>query len=430
MEFTTRPVRSVLLKNVRLIDPVSGFDGQACVGLIDGRIAYRGDSPQDGDYREVLDASGLWLIPGIIDLCIRPREPGATHKATLQSELNAAIAGGITTCCIPPDTSPVIDNEGVIEHIQRIARSVGGASAYMLGALTVGLSGKTLAEMSTLQQAGCVGISNAFVPVANSMIALHSLEYAAGLGLTVHVSPLDAALSDGGCAHAGAIALRLGLPTIPTSAETVAVSQWIALAEDCGASVHFCRLSTARGMSLIEDAKARGLPITCDVAAHQLFLTENDIEDFDPFCHVAPPLRTAFDREMLRSGIKKGVIDAICSDHQPHDQDAKTGPFAQTEPGMSALETLLPLSLKLVDSGIITPLQMTQKLSQIPASILKLPYPNLDIGSRPDLVLVDPAQPWTVSATTLRSQGHNTPLLGQTLHGRAVRVFHSERTSL
>lgn len=430
MEIISRPTHSILIRDVRLIDPVTDFDGRICLGLIDNRIVYRGDCPPDSDYSEVLDADGLWLMPGIIDLCMRPREPGATHKATLQSELNAATAGGIATCCIPPDTSPVIDNAGIIEYIQRIARSAGGASVRVLGALTLGLSGKTLAEMSALRQAGCVGVSNALAPIANRMVALRSLEYASGLGLTVHVSPQDTALAQGGCAHAGPVALRLGLPGIRTSAETVGVSQWIALAEDCGASVHFCRLSAARSVSLIEDAKARGLSVTCDVAAHQLFLTENDIEDFDPFCHVMPPLRTDYDRDALRDGLRKDIIDAICSDHQPHDQDAKTGPFALTEPGMSTVETLLPLALRLVKSGILTPLQMAKKLSQDPARILRLPYPSLQVGSRADMVLVDPDQPWAVNADSLRSQGQNTPLLGQTVHGRAVRVFQGGHGSL
>lgn len=425
LEITTRPVHSVLLRDVRLIDPASSFDGPICVGLTGGEIIYRGEFPQDGDYDEVLEAGGLWLMPGIIDLCMRPREPGATHKATLHSELKAAAAAGITMCCIPPDTCPVIDDTSVIEHIQRIAKSVGGASVRMLGALTLGLSGKALAEMSALQRAGCVGVTNALSPITNLTVALRSLEYASGLGLTVHVSPQDTALTDGGCAHAGAASLRLGLPGIPTSAETVAIGQWIALAEDCGATIHFCRLSAARSISLIEDAKARGLPVTCDVAAHQLFFTENDVEEFNPFCHVMPPLRTDFDREMLRSGLTSGAIDAICSDHQPHDQDAKTGPFELTEPGMSTIETLLPLALELVRCGTLTPLQMAKKLSQEPARILGLPYPSLRVGNQADMVLINPERPWIVDAESLQSRGHNTPLFGQTIRGRAVRVFQS-----
>lgn len=426
---TVRP-RSVLIKGARLLDPASGFDGTATLGIRDGRIDYRGVRAPRQAYDDTIDARGLWLMPGIVDLCARLREPGAVHKATMKSESPAALAAGITTLCMPPDTRPVIDNAAVVVRVNRIAKAAAGAHVYMLGALTQNLAGEALAEMSALKQAGCVGVSNALHPLSSTLVARRALEYASSVGLTVHVLPQDAALANSGCAHEGAVALRLGLPAIPVAAETVAIRQWISLVEDTGARVHFGRLSSARGVDLIASAKARGLPVSADVAAHQLFLTEDDIGSFDAQAHVLPPLRTTADRDALRQAVASGVIDAICSDHQPHERDAKVNPYPLTEAGISALETLLPLGLRLVDESVLTPLQLAQRLTTAPARILGVARGELTVGALADLLLLDPAASWTLAPSAMASRGRNTPFAGQAFRGRIACIFHAGRRGL
>jgi dihydroorotase len=297
----------------------------------------------------------------------------------------------------------------------------------MLGALTRGLEGQALSEMSALKQAGCVGVGNGQAPVANALIARRALEYASSLGLTVHVVPLEPSLADGGCAHEGAMATKLGLPSIPVAAEAMAMRQWISLVEDTGARVHFGRLSSARGVALLESALARGLPVSADVAAHQLFMTDADIDGFDAMAHVIPPLREAADRDALRAAVASGVIAAVCSDHQPHEADAKIDPFPLTEPGISALETLLPLSLRLVHEELLTPLQMATRLALAPAAILGVPGGSVQAGGAADLVLVDPQLRWRLDLDGLLSRGRNTPFAGAEFRGRAMRVFSGAR---
>lgn len=415
----------VLIKNARLLDPAADSDATGCIGIRDGLIDFRGVRAPKAEYAEVIDAKGLWLMPGAIDLCARLREPGATQKGTMRSEAGAALAAGITALCIPPDTRPVIDNAAVVNRVNRIAKAANGAYVYMLGALTKGLEGEALAEISALKAAGCIGVSNGMAGMSNPLIARRALEYAASLGLTVHVVPLDASLANKGCAHEGAVATRLGLPPIPVSAEAMAIRTWLSLVEDTGARVHFGRLSSARGVELLTSARRRGLPVTADVAAHQLVLTDADLEGFNAMAHVIPPLRTAADRDALRAAVASGVIDAICSDHQPHEADAKINPFALTEPGISAVETLLPLTLGLVHDGLLTPLDAARRLSLGPSQVLGLPCPALAAGAAADLVLVDPALEWTLEASALRSVGRNTPFIGRRFRGRALRSWRS-----
>jgi dihydroorotase len=341
----------------------------------------------------------------------------------MRSESAAALAAGITAVCLPPDTRPVIDNTAVVNRVNRIAKAAAGTYVYMLGALTKGLEGEALSEMSALKQAGCVGVGNGLAPVANALIARRALEYASSLGLTVHVVPLDPSLANGGCAHEGAVATRLGLTAIPVAAEALALRQWISLVEDTGARVHFGRLSSARGVELLESAQARKLPVTADVAAHQLFLTDADLEGFNAMAHVMPPLREARDREALREALKAGVIGALCSDHQPHEADAKINPLPLTEPGISALETLLPLGLRLVHEGLLTPLQLAARLSHGPARVLGLVRGALAAGAAADLSLVDPEAPWQLEPARLHSRGRNTPFAGTAFRGRALRAW-------
>jgi dihydroorotase len=421
------PASSLLIRGARVLDPASGFDGIAYVGMRDGLIDSFGTAVPEAHYEHAIDASGRWLMPGLVDLCARFREPGQTHKASFASEVPAAQAGGITTVVLPPDSQPAIDSPAALLRVQRIAAQVGGLDVRVLGALTKGLGGEALAELSALRSAGAVGASQALQPIRDMLVARRALEYAHGLGLTVHVFAQNAALAAGGCAHEGAVATRLGLPSIPVAAEVSGLRFWISLIEDTGARVHFCRLSTARGAELVERAQQRGLPITADVAAHQLFLTDADIDGFNALCHVVPPLRSSEDRDALRLAVASGVIGAVCSDHQPHDADAKINPFPMTEPGISALETLLPLMLALVQEGVLEPLAAAARLSLGPARIAGLEAGTIACGAAADLVLIDPSLEWTVRADHLRSAGRHTPFDGLAMKGRAVgTLFRGE----
>ena len=414
---------SVLIRNVRVLDPASRLDATGHIGVRNGLITSVGKKPPSGKFDETIDAKGLWLMPGIVDLCARLREPGATHKASIASELAAARAAGVTTLCVPPDTRPVVDTPAMVDRIQSKAAQAGGARVVVLGALTQGLAGEALAEMSALKQAGCVGVSNAALGLRDSLVGRRALEYAKGLDLTVHVTPQNPALANNGCAHEGPVATRLGLPPIPVAAEVSAIRFWISLVEDTGARVHFGRLSTARGAEMVETAQARKLPITADVAAHQLFLTAEDVDGFNAQCHVMPPLRSKEDHDGLREAVKRGVISAICSDHQPHEADAKINPFPLTEPGISALESLLPLALKLIEEGVLTPLQAAERLCLAPSAILGTDGGRLGVGAPADLILIDPSPRWTFSAARLVSAGRNTPFDGIEFRGRLVRSW-------
>lgn len=420
----TTPPRSLLLRGARVLDPASGFDGIAHVGIRDGLISSFSKTLPKERFEQTLDADGLWLLPGIVDLCARFREPGQTHKASFATETPAAQAGGITTVVLPPDSQPAIDSPAALLRVQRIAAQVGGLDVRVLGALTKGLAGEALAEMSALRSAGAVGASQALQPIRDMLVARRALDYAQGLNMTVHVFAQNAALAAGGCAHEGAVATRLGLPAIPVAAEVSGVRFWISLVEDTGARIHFCRLSTARGAELVGLAQQRGLPVTADVAAHQLFLTDADIDGFNALCHVMPPLRSAEDRDALRQAVADGVINAICSDHQPHEADAKINPFPMTEPGISALETLLPLTLALVHENVLTPLSAAARLSLGPARIAGLDAGTLTVGSAADLVLVDPQHAWTLRADHLRSAGHHTPFDGRSFKGCATMTIY------
>lgn len=416
---------SLLITDVRVLDPVAGTDAIANVGIRDGRIDHHDAAPPSASYDETISGTGLWLMPSAVDLAARFREPGATHKASLASETRAAQAGGIGCVVLPPDTSPVVDTPAMVDRIRGIAAKSGGLDVEILGALTQGLKGEALASMSALKRAGCVGYSQAFAPIRDALVARRALEYAHGLGQVIHVFAQDAALSNGGCAHEGPVGTRLGLPPIPVAAEVAALRLWISLVEDTGARVHFCRLSTASGAMLVESAQSRGLPITADVAAHQLFLTDADVEGFDAMAHVIPPLRAAHDRDALRDALKRGVIGSICSDHQPHEADAKVDPFPMTEPGISALETLLPLSLRLVHEGVLSPLEVADRLSRGPSQVLGRQASALQATAAANLVLVDPDARWTLEPRELVSRGRNTPFAGYEFTGRVTLTLHA-----
>lgn len=402
----------------RLIDPANRIDARLDLHIDRGRIWGLGPAPFAFNPDRRIDAAGLVVCPGLVDLSARLREPGAEHKATIASETAAAASGGITTLCCPPDTHPVIDTPAVVELIRRKAKRSGRCMVLPLGALTRSLAGTELAEMAALKAAGCPAVGTANLAIASTLVQRRALEYATTYGLVVFLRPDDPQLRDGGCVHEGPVSNRLGLPGIPEAAETVAVARDIALCEQTGARVHFRGLSTAKAVRMIERARQDRLRITADVAAHQLFLTEGDVDGFDSRCHVDPPLRTTADREGLRAGVAKGTIGAICSDHQPHEPDAKDAPFPATAPGISGLETLLPLTLRLVDERLLTLNAAIARLTCGPADVLGLPLGRLGVGASADVCIFDPETPWILEPHAMRSCGHNTPFAGWEMRGR------------
>ncbi len=407
----------ILIKNGLLVDPASQRQEMADINIADGRIAAISAPGQGQPETRSIDASGLTVCPGLVDCCARLREPGDEHKATIESEVRAAAHAGITTLCCPPDTDPVIDEPAVVELIHKKSTAAGGSRVVTLGALTAGLKGEHLSEMGALKDAGCVGVSNARRPLGNTLILKRAFAYAATFGLSVFIEPEDYWLSLDGCAHDGKVASRLGLRGIPKSAETVAIASAIQMIRETGVRTHFGRLSTAEAVTMIGRAKHDQLPISADVSAHQLHLTEHDISNFNSSCHVRPPFRTLRDMEALRQGVADGVIDAICSDHQPHEADAKRAPFASTEPGISSLETLLPLALRLTECGLALPTVLAA-LTHKPASILGLDRGHLSVGAPADLCIFDPDEDWQLTPDTLLSRGQNTPFIGWHLQGR------------
>lgn len=411
----------ILISRGRIIDPANDIDRVADLAIADGRVV--GLDPAGFEADETVDARNLLVIPGLIDLAARLREPGEEHKATVASECRAAAAAGITTVCAQPDTVPPIDSPADVRLLRQKADAAGGARVAVIGALTNALDGEQLSEMAALAEAGCVGMGNAQRPVSDLLVLRRALEYAAGLGLTVFAQPVEATLSRGGCVHEGPIASRLGLAAIPVAAETAALGHWLALVEQTGARVHFGRLSSAAGVRLLGRAIADGLPVSGDVAAHQLFLTEMDVADFNPQCHVLPPLRAERDRDALRRALTDGTIAAICSDHQPHEIDAKLAPFAETLPGISGLETLLALTLRLVDDGLLPLPEAIGRVTCAPARVLGLDSGTLTPGALADVCLVEPDTQWELDADCLLSQGHNTPFHGWAFRGRVRRTL-------
>ena len=406
------------IRNGRIVDPAQGVDAKQSLFIAAGRIAGIGRSPDGWHANRVIDATGLTVIPGLVDLSVRLREPGFEYKATLESEMLAAVAGGVTSLACPPDTDPVLDEPGLVEMLKWRAKSLNGAHVYPLGALTRGLQGEELAEMGELADAGCVGFSHADAPLPNTLVLYRTLQYASTFGYTVWLRPQDAFLAHDGIAHDGEVATRLGLPAIPAAAESIALSTITQLMEETGARVHVCRLSTRAAVAQVREAKKARLPLTCDVAIHHLHLSDIDIGYFDANCRLIPPLRNTRDRDALRGGVVDGTIDAVCSDHSPVDDDAKQLPFGEAEPGATGVELLLPLALKLAQQDRQKIADMVRWLSSAPAKILGIDAGHLRVGQPADICVFDASAFWKVDRGALRSQGKNTPFLGLEVPGK------------
>lgn len=415
----------IAIVNGHIIDPANKFDELAGLYIEDGKIVAIGDTPAGFEPQTRIDAQGKIVCPGFIDLSTRLREPGQTHKATIQSETHAAASAGFTSLCIPPDTRPVIDTPEVLEVIRDKAEQCAYTHIYPIAALTQKLGGKELSCMYALKQAGCIAVGNAQAAIQDLLVLRRAMEYAATHDLLFMYCPQEPALSNQGCAHEGAMASRYGLSGIPVAAETIALMQCIELIEQTGCRVHFRGLSSGRAVSLIAKAKQSGLPVTADVGMHHLHLTDSDMRPFDSRYHVLPPLRSQQDKQALLAGVQDGIIDAICSDHQPHDIDAKLGAFPETEPGMASIETVLPLMLRLVEQGDLDLIQGIANLSASPAKILAINAGHLAIGSIADVCIFDAYAKWQINQQTWQSRGQNTPFWQDTMQGRVSFTIQS-----
>ncbi|MFM1990472.1 MAG: hypothetical protein RJA99_3429 [Pseudomonadota bacterium] len=406
------------ITGARVVDPASGLDAITDLYLADGRVAAVGTRPDGFEADRRIDAGGLVACPGLVDLSARLREPGFEYKATLESEMQAALAGGVARLVCPPDTDPTLDEPGLVEMLKHRARSLARTHLYPLGALTVGLKGEVITEMAELAEAGCVGFSQATVPLVDTQVLARAMQYAKSFGFTVWLQPQDAWLSRGGVAHSGPVSGRLGLPGVPTTSETVALNTIFELVRGNGCRVHLCRLSSAAGVELVRAARREGLPITADVAVHHLHVTDVDIGFFDTSCRVDPPFRTQRDRDALGAALADGTIDAVCSDHTPVDDDAKLVPFGEAEPGVTGLELLLPLTLAWAKRANVPMPVVISRLTRDPERIARCGGGSLAPGAPADVVLFDPEEPWVVSAATLLSQGRHTPFAGREVLGR------------
>ena len=406
------------IRHGRLVDPKHGVDRVASIYIAAGRVAAIGEPPSGWSANRTLDAKGLVVAPGFIDLAARLREPGFEYKATLESEMQAAVAGGVTSLACPPDTDPPLDEPGLVEMLKHRARSLNQAHVYPIGALTVGLKGEELTEMGELAEAGCIAFSQAEAPLTDTQVLLRAMQYAATFGHRVWLRPQDPHLARGGVAHDGEVATRLGLAAIPSSAETIALATIFALVRETGVRVHLCRLSTADGVAMVRAAKKDGLPVTCDVAVHHLHLCDVDIGWFDAQCNLVPPLRSTRDRAALRTGLADGTIDLVCSDHTPVDDDAKQLPFAEAEPGATGLELLLSLTLKWAAAQNVALCAALARITVEPAAILGLDAGHLGLGQPADICVFDPDAHWKVEPAALRSQGKNSPFVGLEVPGR------------
>ena len=420
----------ILIQNGRVMDPASGRDEQADIAIAAGRIIAIGKVAPDFHPNRTLDASGCIVAPGLVDLAVRLREPGQEHAAMLESEMAAAVAGGVTSLVCPPDTDPVLDEPGLVDMLKFRAEKLHQARVFPLGALTRGLKGEELTEMAELTESGCIGFGQAEVPIVNVQVLQRALQYAATFGYTVWLRPQDFWLGKG-VAASGPLATRMGLAGIPVMAETIALHTLFELlrsvhGKGSEARVHLCRISSAAGLALVRQAKAEGLPVSCDVSVHNLHLTDVDIGYYDSRLRLQPPVRQQRDRDALRAGLADGSIDALVSDHNPVESDAKVLPFAEAEPGATGVELLLGLACKWAQQDGLGLMQALTVLTTGPQAVLgnslgtlQHSVGQLTVGGQADLCIFDPNASWRVEPAALRSQGKHTPFGG---HQMPVRV--------
>lgn len=404
---TSQP--SIHIKNGRVIDPKSGIDARTDLFLANGRVQAIGRQPEGFEPARIIDARDWIVCPGLVDL--------STRLASLESELSAAVAGGVTALACPPDSKPPLDEPELVERLVRRSEALGLARVYPIGALTQQLAGERLSEMVSLTRAGCIAFSQAKQPIFNTQVLLRAMQYASTFNYATRLQPQDHYLSLDGVAHDGEVASRLGLAGIPVCAETVAIVTALQLAKETGVRLHLARLSSAAGVELVREAKNNGLSISCDVSIYHLHYSEADIGYFDSHVRFDPPLRSMADRDALRVAAAEGLA-AVCSDHTPVDEDGKQLPFAESLPGAVGLELLLPMVLTWAEEMKLPLVTALARVTCDPAAILGIDAGSLAIGRPADVCIFDPAETWRVTAGALRSEGKNTPLLNRDMVGR------------
>ena len=409
---------SILIKNGRVIDPKNNIDSILDILVVHGKITELNKNLDSKKANQIIDASKKIVMPGIIDLQLNLREPGNQYKSTLESEMKAANAGGVTGMVCPPDTTPILDEPGLVKMLKNKSEALKRGNVYPLGALTQKLNGKLLTEINDLYESGCIGFSQAEKPIQDTEVLYRSFQYLSTFNLKAFLRAEDAYLSEKGIINAGEISTRLGLKGIQSISETTAINKILEIARLTKTKVHLNKISTADGLNLIKIAKKNGINVTCDVSIHQIFLTDNDIGFFNTNCYLKPPLRKESDRIKIIESIVDGTIDAICSDHSPVNEDNKLKPFAESEHGASSVELLIPMVFKLSEEYKIDLGLLINKITHIPANILEINKGNLSINSDADICIFDPNYSWEVNAKTLISEGKNTPFMNANFIGK------------
>ena len=408
---------NLLIKNGRVIDPSRNIDDTLDLLVENGLVKEIGTKLTAPAGVEIIDAAGKYVVPGLIDMHVHLRDPGLEYKEDIISGTKAAVAGGFTSICCMPNTKPVIDNKTVVSYIINKAKAEGFCNVFPVGSITYGLSGDRMSEMGELKESGCVAVSDDGKPVNNSELMMRALQYAAGIGIMVISHAEEIELVGEGVMNEGFTSTELGLKGIPRVAEDIATARETLLAEYTGTPIHIAHVSTKGSVQIIREAKARGVKVTCETAPHYFTLTDDAVRGYNTNAKMNPPLREADDVSAIKEGLKDGTIDAIATDHAPHHQDEKDVEFNVAMNGIVGLETSLPLSLKLVEEGVLTLNQLIQKMSCNPSEILGLNRGNLSVGSVADITLIDPSFEWIVEADKLSSKSKNSPWLGQRLKG-------------
>ena len=415
------PPRRTAFVNARLIDPESGLDTKGAL-LTDGKsIAdfgprlFNDAAPTDA---LVIDCGGHVLCPGLIDMHVHLREPGHEHKETIATGSHTAAVGGVTTVACMPNTNPTIDDVALVEFIQRRARETSLIKVYPFAAVTRGLAGKEMTEMGMLAEAGALAFTDDGHPVADSLVMRRALAYSRAFDMMVSQHAEDMSLTGCGCMAEGEVATRLGLPGIPDASELVVVERDIRLVELTGGRYHVAHISTAQAIDAVRQAKRRGLPVTCEAAPHHFVLNDRAVGDYRTFAKMAPPLRSEASRLAVIEGLKDGTIDAIATDHAPHDQESKRVTMERAANGVVGLETMLPISLELYHAGEIGLLPLLALMTHRPADLMKLPQGRLRRGAPADLIVFDPDLRWTIDAKKFVSKSKNSPFDDREVKGR------------